>query len=244
VLNWLGSSSRISHQALHPLGSNETISLSDETISAAREVYRQRSPVRITTVDQTTGFGHVGVHNQLSLRPVLQEISRRHGKARAPVDLKQKRRTDSNAPCGLLQRFSPAGNVRVKFRLGVVGQMPLPRFGGSNQSRHMRLMPIALILFVATGAMSADQVMIAGIGTRSCAYWTSTPPLKSEGEKWALGFWSALNYVAAVTKTQNQLIIDPDNMLAEIEKMCSQRPSQSLADSVWITFLTLNKSQQ
>jgi hypothetical protein len=62
-------------------------------------------------------------------------------------------------------------------------------------------------------------------------------------EKWALGFWSALKYVAAVTKTQNQLIIDPDKMLSEIQKMCDQRPTQSLADSVWITFLTLNKSQ-
>ena len=58
-----------------------------------------------------------------------------------------------------------------------------------------------------------------------------------------MGFWSALNYVAAVTRQQNQLIIDPDQMLAEIEKMCVQRPNQSLADSVWITFLTLNKSQ-
>lgn len=109
----------------------------------------------------------------------------------------------------------------------------------------MKLTPTAFTLFIAatTGAVSADQVMIAGIGSKSCTYWTPTPTLKSEGEKWALGFWSALNYVAAVTKEQNQLIIDPNDMLAEIEKMCAQRPSQSLADSVWITFLTLNKSQ-
>jgi hypothetical protein len=110
----------------------------------------------------------------------------------------------------------------------------------------MKLTPVALVLFAAvgtTGAMGADQVMIGGIGSKSCAHWASAPDLKSKGEDWALGFWSALNYVAAVTKTQNQLIIDPSNMLAEIEKMCAQRPSQSLADSVWITFLTLNKSQ-
>jgi hypothetical protein len=111
----------------------------------------------------------------------------------------------------------------------------------------MKLAPIALVLFAAvvgaTRAMSADQVMITGIGSKSCTHWTSAPDLKSKGEDWALGFWSALNYVAAVTKTQNPLIIDPNNMLAEIEKMCAQRPSQSLADSVWITFLTLNKSQ-
>ena len=103
---------------------------------------------------------------------------------------------------------------------------------------------LALVVFAGTTpAMSADQVMIAGIESKSCAYWTSTPALKSEGEKWALGFWSGLNYVAAVTKQQNQLMIDPDRMLSEIAKMCAERPTQSLADSVWITFLTLNKSQ-
>lgn len=114
-----------------------------------------------------------------------------------------------------------------------------------HQAGSMKTASILLVLFVAgaTGAVGADQVMIAGIGSKTCAYWTSTPLLKSEGEKWALGFWSALNYVAAVTRQQNQLIIDPDQMLAEIEKMCVQRPNQSLADSVWITFLTLNKSQ-
>jgi hypothetical protein len=47
---------------------------------------------------------------------------------------------------------------------------------------------------------------------------------QTEGEKWALGFWSALNYVAAATKTQNQLIIDRDTMLVEIEKTCGQGP--------------------
>jgi hypothetical protein len=110
----------------------------------------------------------------------------------------------------------------------------------------MKLAPIALVLLAVVGspgAFSADQVMIAGIGSKSCAHWTSAPDLKSKGEDWALGFWSALNYVAGVTKTQNQLIIDPNRMLAEIEKMCAQRPDQSIADSVWITFLTLNKSQ-
>src|ERR1700681_1539118 len=109
----------------------------------------------------------------------------------------------------------------------------------------MKLTPLALVLFAALGAtdaMGADPVMIAGIESKSCAYWTSTPALKSEGEKWALGFWSGLNYVAAVTKQQNQLMIDPDSMLSEIPKMCAERPTQSLADSVWITFLTLNKS--
>lgn len=109
----------------------------------------------------------------------------------------------------------------------------------------MKLLPTAFALFFitsATSAISADQVMIAGIGSKSCTHWKSTPGLKAEGEKWALGFWSGLNYVAAATKQQNQLIIDPQRMLDEIEKMCAERPSQSLADTVWITFLTLNET--
>jgi hypothetical protein len=89
----------------------------------------------------------------------------------------------------------------------------------------MRLVPVVLFTVVAIDSQaSAQQIMIAGIGTKSCSYWTSTPATRSEGEKWALGFWSALNYVAAATKTQNQLIIDRDTMLVEIEKTCGQGP--------------------
>jgi hypothetical protein len=119
--------------------------------------------------------------------------------------------------------------------------------------RHFNSMAPLLIatILIATSAggaapFSSDdrpppQVMIDGIGSKSCQHWLSTSALKSEGETWALGFWSALNYVAAVTKEQNQLTIGPDEMLNEIAKTCSQRPSDTLANSVWITFLTLNK---
>jgi hypothetical protein len=134
------------------------------------------------------------------------------------------------------QRATEPSPTTIALRLRAVSTIP----------GRMKLAPIALVLLAvlgSTGAFSADQVMIAGIGSKSCAHWTSAPDLKSKGEDWALGFWSALNYVAGVTKTQNQLIIDPNRMLAEIEKMCAQRPDQSIADSVWITFLTLNKSQ-
>jgi hypothetical protein len=111
-------------------------------------------------------------------------------------------------------------------------------------------MLIATILIATSGEVDAPfsakdhpppQVMIGGIGSKSCQHWLSTPELKSEGETSALGFWSALNYVAAVTKEQNQLTIGPDEMLDEIAKTCSRRPSDTLANSVWITSLTLNK---
>jgi hypothetical protein len=113
----------------------------------------------------------------------------------------------------------------------------------------MALFLAATILLAAAGETSAPRgpeirpplVMIEGIGSKSCEHWLSTPTLKSEGETWVLGFWSALNYVAAVTKEQNQLMITPDEMLSEVVKTCAQRPSDTLANGVWITFLTLNK---
>jgi hypothetical protein len=39
------------------------------------------------TLDQTTRFGHVGIHHQPNLRPVLREIPGRLGPSPAPVDL-------------------------------------------------------------------------------------------------------------------------------------------------------------
>ena len=134
------------------------------------------------------------------------------------------------------------GTIAIRERRGIPPSLDRARL--AREPSKLKLLSIFLLVVFAgtTPAMSADQVMIAGIGSKSCAYWTSRPA-QSEGEKWALGFCSGLNYVAAVTKDQNQLIIDPDRMLSEIAKMCAERPTQSLADSVWITFLTLNKSQ-
>jgi hypothetical protein len=114
------------------------------------------------------------------------------------------------------------------------------------QAGRMKLISALVFFTIATSAnqASAQQIMIAGIGSKPCSYWTSTPATKSEGEKWALGFWSALNYVAAITKSRNQLIIDPDTMLLEIEKTCAEGTGRSLADATWITFITLTKSPQ
>jgi hypothetical protein len=120
--------------------------------------------------------------------------------------------------------------------------------------KKMRLYALAVALttmastgapVVSTAAPASDKgefsVWLVGIGSKSCAHWTSSPDLKAKGQDWALGFWSALNYVASATKTRSQLMIDPDIMFADIEKMCALRPNQSLADTVWLTFLT--KSQ-
>jgi hypothetical protein len=99
---------------------------------------------------------------------------------------------------------------------------------------------VVLTTMVSTGAFGADpySVWIVGMGHKSCAHWTSSPDTKAQGRDWALGFWSGLNYVAGATKTRNQLMIEPDKMFAEMEKMCALRPDQSLADTVWLTYLT------
>ena len=41
-------------------------------------------------LDPTTRFGHVGIHHQLDLRPILQERSRQPGPSSASVDLRTK----------------------------------------------------------------------------------------------------------------------------------------------------------
>jgi hypothetical protein len=106
----------------------------------------------------------------------------------------------------------------------------------------MKLIPALVFLAALANNAPSQQIMLAGIGGKSCSHWNSTPETKSEGEKWALGFWSGLNYVAAATKSQNQLVMDPEAMLIEIEKTCAKGNGGSLADAIWITFLTLNKS--
>jgi hypothetical protein len=133
--------------------------------------------------------------------------------------------------------------LRVSVRSGLAS---LDERCFEYQAERMKLIP-ALVMFLVSAfanQVSAEQVMIAGIGSKPCSYWTSTPATKSEGEKWALGFWSGLNYVAAITKSRNQLIIDPATMLFEIEKTCAEGTGRSLADATWITFLTLNISPQ
>jgi hypothetical protein len=59
---------------------------SDETVSLGREVGRKRVAA-ITCPDQTTRFGHGGIHHQLVLPPVSQEISGSHAKAVSAVGL-------------------------------------------------------------------------------------------------------------------------------------------------------------
>jgi len=83
------------------------------------------------------------------------------------------------------------------------------------------------------------SVDMMGIGGMSCAHWQSTQPLRSEGAIWIYGFWTGLNYVAAASG-QPESKADTTAVLAEVGKICAQRPSQILASAVWTAYLDLN----
>jgi hypothetical protein len=58
-------------------GSDETFCAICEAIFFGREDILKRRPA-IKDLDQTMRFGHVGIHHQLVLPPVLQKLLERH----------------------------------------------------------------------------------------------------------------------------------------------------------------------
>ena len=85
--------------------------------------------------------------------------------------------------------------------------------------------------------VSVDMI---GIGSMSCAYWRSTQEHRLEGTIWIYGFWTGLNYVAAASD-QTQARIDAAAIVVEVERICAQQPSQTLASVVWATYLGSKK---
>ena len=57
-----------------------------------------------------------------------------------------------------------------------------------------------------------------------------------EGTVWTHGFWTGLNYVAAASG-QTQPKISMSSIVAEVEKACARKTSQTLASAVWTTYL-------
>jgi hypothetical protein len=103
----------------------------------------------------------------------------------------------------------------------------------------------AALVFVAPACRASAQcakvsVDMIGIGHMSCVHWQSTQAHRREGTIWILGFWTGLNYVAAASD-QAQAKIDMAAIVPEVEKTCSQQPSQPLASAVWTTYLGSNK---
>ena len=104
------------------------------------------------------------------------------------------------------------------------------------------LMRILLVILLSTvtakhaAAASIESkdklsVNLAGVGTKTCAYWLSSQEHKSEGLVWIYGFWSGLNYVAAASQ-QDQSKATSNAMIAAVETVCKREPSRILAAAV------------
>ena len=81
--------------------------------------------------------------------------------------------------------------------------------------------------------VSVDMI---GVGSMSCTHWRSTKERVLEGTVWIHGFWTGLNYVAAASD-QTQPKISMSSIVAEVEKACARKASQTLASAVWTTYL-------
>jgi hypothetical protein len=109
------------------------------------------------------------------------------------------------------------------------------------------LMRTLLLMLLSTAAAAASEatdklsVNLAGVGTRTCAYWLSGQGHRSEGEIWIYGFWSGLNYVAAASE-QDQSKATGAAMIAAVEKACRRDPSRVLAAAAWSAYIDLNKN--
>jgi hypothetical protein len=92
----------------------------------------------------------------------------------------------------------------------------------------------------ATGRTEDISVDLAGIGSKTCAYWLSSPVHKSEGAVWIYGFWSGLNYVAAASE-QDQSRASSAEMIAAVETACNRQLSHILASAAWSAYIARNK---
>ncbi len=104
------------------------------------------------------------------------------------------------------------------------------------------LLIMLLSTAVADAAQGTDKlsVNLAGVGSKTCAYWLSSKGHKSEGAVWISGFWSGLNYVAAASE-QDQSKATGAAMIAAVENLCRREPSRVLASAAWSAYIDLNK---
>ncbi|MBR1277934.1 hypothetical protein [Bradyrhizobium sp. AUGA SZCCT0283] len=89
---------------------------------------------------------------------------------------------------------------------------------------------------VASAQDAKVSVDMVGAGGMSCAHWRSTEEHLLEGTVWIHGFWTGLNYVAAASG-QTQPRISVSSIIAEVEKTCARKASQTLASAAWTTYL-------
>ena len=108
-------------------------------------------------------------------------------------------------------------------------------------TRLIKLSALASIIFGASACVALSQdakvsVEMIGVGSMSCAHWRSTRERVLEGTVWIHGFWTGLNYVAAASD-QTQPKISVSSIVADVEKACTRKASQTLASAVWATYL-------
>lgn len=98
------------------------------------------------------------------------------------------------------------------------------------------LLGAGLLSSVVRAEESKVAVQLNGIGTLTCAHWRSSAATRAEGTVWILGFWSALNYVAAASD-QLQPKLSEKQVVGEVAKFCMSDPSQVLASAAWAAYV-------
>jgi len=134
----------------------------------------------------------------------------------------------------------------------MIGDDPIFRFS-SSMITDSYLKRISITLGILTAVLCAGlfsspssaeetkvSVQMSGIGALSCKNWRSTPARRSEGTIWIYGFWSGLNYVAAASE-QAQSDVTGTAMVNEVDRICTQQPSEVLASAAWTAYLNLAK---
>ena len=98
----------------------------------------------------------------------------------------------------------------------------------------------ALAVSVSTATAEEASINLSGIGSRNCSYWLSNRDHKLEGTVWIYGFWSGLNYVAA-SSHQEQPKTNGAAIIAAVEAVCREKPSQILAEAAWTAYIDSNQ---
>jgi hypothetical protein len=89
--------------------------------------------------------------------------------------------------------------------------------------------------YLASAQNAGVKTHVSGIGTRSCAYWQSTPASINEGTAWIFGFWTGMNF----GNSDNHFIgaqTDGPGIIAEVKKICNERPSNLLSFATIATY--------
>jgi hypothetical protein len=102
---------------------------------------------------------------------------------------------------------------------------------------------IVSIAFMAmtTGPSQGQEVTLLSLGKLgglSCFVWQSTTDRREDGENWLVGYWTALNALAAKAG-RPQSDLDRAGIIAEVTRTCARNDSQVFAKAASDTFQEL-----